>query len=53
MPMQPTLDVHDAEFLLVPCPFAMYESLRTGAEPDSPTVVNALAKLPFPNAVSW
>jgi lipase (class 3) len=56
--------IHDAEFLLVPCPFlagaghtedgftAMYESLRTGAEPDSPTVVNALAKLPFPHPVS-
>src|SRR5262249_53181364 len=56
--------VHDAEFFLVPCPFLagagrtedgftdMYESLRTGAEPDSPTVVNALAKLPFPHPVS-
>jgi hypothetical protein len=52
--------IHDAEFLLVPCPFlagaghtedgftAMYESLRTGAEPDSPTVVQALPKLSFP-----
>ena len=52
--------IHDAEFLMVPCPFlagaghtedgftAMYESLRTGTEPDSPTVVNALAKLSFP-----
>jgi hypothetical protein len=56
--------IHDAEFLQVPCPFlagaghtedgftAMYESLRTGAEPDSPTVVNALATLSFPRAVS-
>jgi hypothetical protein len=56
--------IHDAEFLLVPCPFlagaghtedgftAMYESLRTGAEPDSPRVVNALANLPFPHPVS-
>src|SRR6516162_5394086 len=56
--------VHDAEFLQVPCPFLagaghtedgfteMYESLRTGADPDSPTVVNALAKLPFPHPVS-
>ena len=55
--------IHDAEFILVPCPFlagaghtddgftAMYESLRTGAEPGSPTVVNALAKLPFPHPV--
>lgn len=52
--------VHDAEFLQVPCPFLvgaghtedgftdMYESLRTGAEPDSPSVVSALAKLAFP-----
>jgi hypothetical protein len=52
--------IHDAEFLQVPCPFlvgaghtedgfiAMYESLRTGVAPNSPTVVNALAKLPFP-----
>jgi hypothetical protein len=56
--------IHDAEFDQVPCPFlagaghtedgftAMYESLRTGAEPDSPTVVNALAKLAFPHRVS-
>jgi Lipase (class 3) len=56
--------IHDAEFDQVPCPFlagaghtedgftAMYESLRTGAEPDSPTVVNALAKLAFPHPVS-
>jgi hypothetical protein len=56
--------IHDAEFILVPCPFlagaghtddgftAMYESLRTGAEPGSPTVVNALAKLPFPTPSS-
>jgi hypothetical protein len=56
--------VHDVEFLQVPCPFLagaghtedgftdMYESLRTGADPDSPTVVNALAKLPFPHPVS-
>jgi hypothetical protein len=56
--------IHDAEFDQVPCPFlagaghtedgftAMYESLRTGAEPDSLTVVNALAKLAFPHPVS-
>jgi hypothetical protein len=56
--------IHDAEFDLVPCPFlagaghtedgftAMYESLRTEAEPGSPTVVAALAKLPFPRPVS-
>ena len=56
--------IHDAEFLQVPCPFlvgaghtedgftAMYESLRTGAAANSPTVVGALAKLPFPRPVS-
>jgi hypothetical protein len=56
--------VHDAEFLQVPCPFlagagqtedgftAMYESLRTGAASDSPTVVNALVELRFPQPVS-
>ncbi len=56
--------IHDAEFLSVPCPFltgaghtedgftAMYESLRTGVASNSPTVVNALAKLPFPSPVS-
>jgi predicted lipase len=56
--------IHDAEFLQVPCPFlfgaghtedgftAMYESLRTGAAPNSPAVVNALAKLSFPRPVS-
>jgi len=56
--------VHDAEFDLVPCPFlagagrtedgftAMYESLKTGTEPDSPTVVKALGKLTFPRPVS-
>lgn len=56
--------IHDAEFDLVPCPFlagaghtedgftAMYESLRTGAEPDSPTVVNALAKPALPRPAS-
>jgi pimeloyl-ACP methyl ester carboxylesterase len=56
--------IHDADFRLVPCPFlagagqtedgftAMYESLRTGAAPDSPTVVNALAKLRFPRPVN-
>ncbi len=56
--------VHDAEFLQVPCPFLagaghtedgftdMYESLRTGAAPNSATVVSAFAKLPFPQPVS-
>jgi Lipase (class 3) len=56
--------IHDAEFSLVPCPFVagaghtedgftdMYESLRTGSAPDSPTVVNALANLQFPHPVT-
>ena len=56
--------IHDADFLAVPCPFltgaghtedgftAMYESLRTGVAANSPTVVNALAKLSFPRPVS-
>jgi pimeloyl-ACP methyl ester carboxylesterase len=30
----------------------MYEPLRTGVAANSPTVVNALAKLPFPRSVS-
>jgi predicted lipase len=56
--------IHDAEFLQVPCPFlvgaghtedgftAMYESLRTGAAANSPTVASALAKLSYPHPVS-
>jgi predicted lipase len=56
--------IHDAEFLQVPCPFlvgaghtedgftAMYESLRTGADADSASVVSALATLKFPRSVS-
>ena len=56
--------IHDADFLSVPCPFlsgaghtedgftAMYESLRTAVASNSPTVVSALAKLPFPIPVS-
>lgn len=52
--------IHDADFLQVPCPFLagaghtedgftdMYESLRIGTTAGSPTVVNALAKLPQP-----
>ncbi len=51
--------IHDAEFLLVPCPFlagsghtedgftAMYNSLRTDITPGSPSVSQALATLPF------
>jgi predicted lipase len=56
--------IHDAEFLQVPCPFlvgaghtedgftAMYESLRTGAAANSPSVVSALATLQCPRPVS-
>jgi hypothetical protein len=55
--------IHDAAFLLVTCPFlagaghtedgftAMYTSFRTGTDPASPSVVNALATLPFPRPV--
>jgi Lipase (class 3) len=56
--------IQDAQFLLVTCPFlagagstedgftAMYNSLQTGDSAGSPTVVNALATLPFPQPVS-
>jgi predicted lipase len=56
--------IHDAEFLQVPCPFlvgaghtedgftAMYESLRTGAAANSPSVVSVLATLQYPRSVS-
>jgi predicted lipase len=56
--------IHDADFLLVPCPFltgaghtedgftAMYNSLRTGIASNSPSVVSALATLRFPSPVS-
>jgi hypothetical protein len=56
--------VHDAEFLQVTCPFlpgagqtedgftAMYNSLRTAVAPGSPSVVSALATLPFKQAVT-
>ncbi|OMC24894.1 hypothetical protein A5739_23000 [Mycobacterium colombiense] len=55
--------IHDVDFVQVPCPFLagaghtedgftdMYESLRTGATPGSPTVVNALGNLTFPQPV--
>ncbi len=55
--------VHDADFFQVNCPFlagaghtedgftAMYNSLRTGVAPDSPSVVAALATLPFAQPV--
>jgi pimeloyl-ACP methyl ester carboxylesterase len=56
--------IHDAEFSTVPCPFLtgaghtedgftdMYNSLRTAATPDSPTVVKAIGSLPFPRPVT-
>lgn len=56
--------VHDANFLLVDCPFLvgagqtedgfteMYGSLRTDTTPNAPSVVTGLAKLPFPHPVS-
>jgi hypothetical protein len=56
--------VHDAEFLLVQCPFlagagqtedgftAMYNSLATAVAPGSPSLASALATLPFPQPVS-
>jgi predicted lipase len=56
--------IQDAKFLFVPCPFLagagntddgftdMYNSLRTGVAPGSPTVVSALATLPFPQPVT-
>jgi hypothetical protein len=56
--------INDAEFLLIPCPFLvgagqtedgftdMYSSLRTDDAVGSPSVVNALANLPFKQPVS-
>lgn len=56
--------IHDAQFLLVPCPFMtgagniedgfteMYKSMKTGLDPASPTVVQALPKLPFKRPVT-
>src|SRR5271169_1002587 len=56
--------IHDADFLTVPCPFlvgaghtedgftAMYNSLRTGTAPHSPTVAKAIGSLPFPHPVT-
>jgi Lipase (class 3) len=56
--------IHDAEFLQVTCPFlpgagktedgftTMYNSLRTAVAPGSPSVVSALATLPFKQAVT-
>jgi hypothetical protein len=56
--------IHDADFLTVPCPFlvgaghtedgftAMYNCLRTGTAPNSPTVAKAIGSLPFPRPVT-
>jgi hypothetical protein len=56
--------VQDGKFGMVPCPFltgagntedgftAMYSSMRTGTETDSPTIVGALSTLPLPTPVS-
>lgn len=56
--------IHDAQFLPKPCPFMaaagntedgftdMYQSMRTGVDPASPTIVQALPKLQFPRAVT-
>ncbi len=56
--------INDVQFLLATCPFlagaghtedgftAMYNSLRAGDAAGSPTVVNALATLTFPQPVS-
>jgi hypothetical protein len=56
--------IHDAEFLTVPCPFlaggghtedgftAMYNSLRTDAAPNSPTVAQSIGTLKFPRPVT-
>jgi len=55
--------IQDAQFLMVTCPFlagaghtedgftAMYSSFEIGAAAGSPSVVNALASLPFPQTV--
>jgi len=56
--------IHDAEFLLVPCPFlagaghtedgftAMYLSMTTGIDPGSPTMVKALPGMAFPRPIT-
>jgi hypothetical protein len=56
--------IHDAEFLLVKCPFlvgaghtedgftAMYLSMTTGLAPGSPSVAKALSALPFKRPVT-
>jgi Lipase (class 3) len=56
--------IHDAQFLMVPCPFlagsghtedgftAMYLSMTTSCDPASPSVVKALPALAFPKPVN-
>jgi len=56
--------IHDAEFLMVPCPFlagsghtedgftAVYLSMTTNSAPGSPVVVKALSVLAFPRPVT-
>lgn len=56
--------IHDADFLLVPCPFlagaghtedgftAMYLSMTTTLDPSCPSVTRSLATLPFPRPVT-
>jgi hypothetical protein len=56
--------IHDAEFNTVPCPVLagagstedgfteMYNSLRTGAAPNSPTLAKAVGSLAFPHPVT-
>ena len=56
--------IHDADFLLVPCPFlaggghtedgftAMYRSMTTTLDPACPSVTRSLATLPFPRPVT-
>jgi hypothetical protein len=56
--------IHDADFLMVPCPFfagsghtedgftAMYLSMTTGIAPGSSTLIKALPSLAFPKPVT-
>jgi hypothetical protein len=56
--------IHDAEFLLVPCPFlagaghtedgftAMYMSMTTSLDPNCPHVTKTLPTLPYPRPVT-
>ena len=56
--------IHDADFLMVPCPFlagsghtedgftAMYLSMTTGIDSGSPTLIKALPTMAFPKPVT-